>query len=90
MTEPEFSDPYASVEPDANLDREANLDPDPGLDPDRRDAEAPAEDAYEQSVPADPAERPIETQIDADRDPEVNEWDALEQAHVVGPDDDYR
>lgn len=60
--------------------------PDDHLDPDERDIEAPTEDAVEQAMPADPAEAPTEVH----RGLEVGEWDAVEQARVVGPDDDYR
>jgi hypothetical protein len=56
------------------------------LAPDERDPEAPDADAVEQAIPADPAERPEEVH----RGLEVNEWDAVEQAHVVNLDDDYR
>jgi hypothetical protein len=56
------------------------------LDPDERDMEAPDADAAEQALPADPAQHPIEVH----RGLEVNEWDAVEQAHVVDLDEDYR
>lgn len=72
--------------PDGGL---ADLAPDddrPG-DPDSgsRDPEAPAADAAEQSVSANPVEQPTELR----RSLEVGEWDALEQAIVVDLDDDY-
>ncbi|MDQ7910331.1 hypothetical protein RB614_38140 [Phytohabitans sp. ZYX-F-186] len=60
--------------------------PDDHLAPDERDPEAPAEDAVEQATVADPAD----TEPEVHRGLEVDEWDALEQARVVGPDDDYR
>ncbi|HEY2670266.1 MAG TPA: hypothetical protein VGJ07_07800 [Rugosimonospora sp.] len=84
MTEPEFSDPNANLEPGIGLGRDADLDPD------RRDLEAPAEDAFEQSMPASPAGERDEGPVNVDRDIEVNEWDAIEQAQVVDFDDDYR
>ncbi|MBO4207038.1 hypothetical protein [Micromonospora echinofusca] len=56
------------------------------LSPDERDPEAPAHDAVEQAMVADPAEEePV-----PHRGLEVDDWDAMEQARVVGPDDDYR
>lgn len=51
-----------------------------------RDIEAPAEDAAEQAVPANPAEAPEEVHPGN----EVNEYDALEQSLVVDLDDEYR
>ena len=84
MTEPEFSDPDANLEPGGNLDQSTELDAD------RRDLEKPAEDAFEQSMPVDPAERAPGERIEVDRGTEVNEWDAIEQAQVVEFDDDYR
>jgi hypothetical protein len=68
MTDPEFSDRGAS------------------LDPAERDIEAPDADAFEQSISADPFEEPPP---EPSRGLEVNEWDALEQSHVVDLDDDY-
>ena len=56
------------------------------LAPDERDPEAPAADAVEQATVADRAEGPPEVQ----RGLEVGEWDAVEQAHVVSLDDEYR
>jgi hypothetical protein len=56
------------------------------LGPEERDPEAPPEDAIEQATPANPADRPPSVH----RGMEVGEWDALEQAHVVDLDDDYR
>jgi hypothetical protein len=51
-----------------------------------RSVEAPEADAYEQSVPADPARLPADLRLSA----EVNEADAYEQSQVVDLDDDYR
>jgi hypothetical protein len=56
------------------------------LAPDERDPEAPDADAVEQAIVADPSEEPGEVH----RGLEVGEWDAVEQAHVVNLDDDYR
>jgi hypothetical protein len=54
---------------------------------DERDPEAPAADAVEQATVADPHEE----EDDVHRGLEVAEWDAMEQARVIGPDDDdYR
>jgi hypothetical protein len=58
------------------------------LDPEERDIEAPDADALEQSVPADPVTAAEEQPSEPTRDPEVNDWDALEQAKVVGLDDE--
>jgi hypothetical protein len=60
--------------------------PTSALDPEERDPEAPIADAYEQATPADPAEQPERVHVR----PDVNEYDAVEQAHVVELDDDYR
>jgi hypothetical protein len=60
--------------------------PEDHLAPDERDPEAPAEDAVEQATVADPSEAEPEVH----RGLEVDEWDAMEQARVVGLDDDYR
>jgi hypothetical protein len=49
------------------------------------DLEAPEADAVEQATPAGPAE----VQAEITRDPEVNEYDAVEQARVVQFDDEY-
>ncbi len=48
--------------------------------------EAPDADAAEQRVPVNPADR----QVRPHRAFEANEYDALEQAHVIDLDDDYR
>lgn len=61
--------------------------PEAHLDPDERDLEAPPEDAVEQATPLDPADE----QPGVRRGLEVAEWDAMEQARVIGADeDDYR
>jgi hypothetical protein len=57
----------------------------PRLD-ESRDAEAPEADAYEQSLPANPAGLPAELRLAYD----ANEADAYEQSQVVDLDDDYR
>jgi hypothetical protein len=60
----------------------------PILDPDERDIEAPDADAYDQAIPADPKDAQLPPEVS--RDPEVNDWDALEQARVVDlEDEDY-
>lgn len=57
------------------------------LSPEERDLEAPGPDAVEQATAADPSE----TEPEIHRGFEVDEWDAMEQARVVGPgDEDYR
>lgn len=61
--------------------------PEAHLDPAERDLEAPAEDAVEQATPVDPTLG----ESGVHRGFEVAEWDAMEQARVVGvDDDDYR
>lgn len=65
-----------------------DLAPSEHLDPDERDIEAPEADAVEQATPAAPNERTEPVVFNPDL--EVNEYDALEQAHVVELDDDYR
>jgi hypothetical protein len=61
----------------------------PILDPDERDIEAPDIDAYEQALPADPREA-AQPPLEVNRDLEVNDWDALEQARIVDlEDEDY-
>jgi len=57
------------------------------MDPEERDPEAPEADAYEQALPADPRE---EDRDDPQINPDVNEYDAVEQAHVVELDEEYR
>ncbi|MFY1688733.1 hypothetical protein [Plantactinospora sp. WMMB782] len=58
------------------------------LSPEERDPEAPAEDAVEQATVANPN---ADEQSTVQRGLEVDEWDAMEQARVVGTeDDDYR
>jgi hypothetical protein len=71
MTDPEFSDRGAS------------------LDPAERDIEAPDVDTLEQRMPADPHEAAEVQPPQRSSSLEVNEWDALEQAHVVELDEDY-
>jgi hypothetical protein len=63
-----------------------DLAPGQHLAADERDIEAPDADAVEQATSANPADEPIEVH----RGLEVGEWDAVEQAHVVDLDDDYR
>jgi hypothetical protein len=60
--------------------------PAPTLDPDERDPEAPVADAYEQATLANPADDEERVHVN----PDVNEYDAVEQAHIVELDDDYR
>jgi hypothetical protein len=63
-----------------------DLAPSDHLDPDERDIEAPAADAVEQATPV----YPTDEQAEVHRGLEVDEWDALEQAHIVDVDDEYR
>lgn len=56
------------------------------LTPDERDPEASPNDVLEQATVADPN---AEQDGDPHRGLEVNDWDALEQARMVGQDDDY-
>ncbi|MBX7269888.1 hypothetical protein KIF24_30270 [Micromonospora sp. Llam7] len=57
------------------------------LSPQERDPEAEPADAVEQAAVVNPAE--VETE--PHRGLEVDDWDAMEQARVVGADeDDYR
>jgi hypothetical protein len=60
----------------------------PGLDLDERDIEAPDADAIEQATPADPVDAALAAPPEVSRDPEVNDWDALEQARVVELEDE--
>jgi hypothetical protein len=60
----------------------------PIVDLDERDIEAPDADAYEQALPADPVAAAREAPPEVSRDPEVNDWDALEQARIVEIDDE--
>ncbi|MEV4627409.1 hypothetical protein AB0J90_14070 [Micromonospora sp. NPDC049523] len=63
------------------------------LDPEERDPEAPADDAVEQASSADPTDDGPPSATDSEQLPrgiEVDEWDALEQARIIGPEDDYR
>lgn len=62
-----------------------DFEPSDHLTPDERDPEAPAADAVEQATLADPSiDEPAPR-----RGLEVDDWDAMEQARIVGPDDDY-
>ncbi|MFV2086225.1 hypothetical protein [Micromonospora sp. LOL_021] len=54
------------------------------LAPEERDPEAPADDAFEQSVVANP----VEQQPEVHRGLEVDDWDAVEQSRIVDLDDD--
>ncbi|GIJ22261.1 hypothetical protein [Micromonospora lutea] len=57
------------------------------LSPEERDLEAEPADAVEQAAVADPSQ----VEVEPHRGLEVNDWDAMEQARVVGADeDDYR
>jgi hypothetical protein len=70
---------------------EENVTPGEHLDPAERDVEAPIADAYEQALPVsaeDEADAELEEQVH--RGLEVSEYDAVEQAHTVPLDDDYR
>ena len=69
---------------DLRTDRE-DLRLDDAVTADERPIEAPPEDAYEQATPADPRGESAEP---SDR-LEVNEYDAVEQATVLHPDDEY-
>jgi hypothetical protein len=75
-------------QPDEDLAPNEDFAPGEHLTPDERDPEAPAADAVEQATIADPT---VDEQSDVQRRLEVNEWDAIEQAQVVGsPDEEYR
>jgi hypothetical protein len=63
-----------------------DLIPSEHLGPEERDPEAPAADAVEQAMPANPADAAAEVH----RGLEVSEYDAVEQAHIIDLDDDYR
>ncbi|RZU72604.1 hypothetical protein EV384_0975 [Micromonospora kangleipakensis] len=57
------------------------------LAPEERDPEAEPADAVEQAMSTDPRDAETEPH----RGLEVGDWDAMEQARVVAPDeDDYR
>ncbi|NLU77896.1 hypothetical protein HCA58_05700 [Micromonospora sp. HNM0581] len=57
------------------------------LSPEERDPEAEPADAVEQATVVDPSQLDVEPH----RGLEVDDWDAMEQARVVGADeDDYR
>jgi hypothetical protein len=49
------------------------------------DLEAPADDAFEQRLPAAPGERPERPHVAV----EADEGDAVEQSQIVELDDDY-
>jgi hypothetical protein len=53
---------------------------------DARGVETPDADAYEQAIPADPAQLPADLRLA----PDADEADALEQSQVVDLDEDYR
>jgi hypothetical protein len=74
------------TQPEDELALEERLDDDQ-LGPEMRDIEAPAADAAEQAMPANPFDEPSRRRTPAF---EANEYDALEQARVVEFDDDYR
>lgn len=59
-----------------------------GLEPEERDLEASAADAVEQATPADPAGAG-QVGLLVSEDPEVSEYDAVEQARVVDVSDEY-
>jgi hypothetical protein len=63
-------------------------DRNPLLDLDERDIEAPDADAFEQATPADPLDAATQLPRQISRDPEVSDWDALEQARIVELDDE--
>jgi hypothetical protein len=65
---------------------EEDLIPGPHLDPDERDPETSPADALEQATVANPADDTPEVH----RGLEVGEYDAIEQAHVIDLDEDYR
>ncbi|MGC4808006.1 hypothetical protein [Micromonospora sp. DT233] len=61
--------------------------PSDNLGAEERDPETPSADAVEQATSTDPADGEAEPS----RGLEVDDWDAMEQARVVAPDeDDYR
>ncbi|MGA3486502.1 hypothetical protein ACK8GG_00625 [Micromonosporaceae bacterium DT55] len=66
---------------------EDEFTPDESLPPGERNLETPERDAVEQAIPVDPStEEPV-----VQRGFEVDDWDSLEQARIVGVDeDDYR
>jgi hypothetical protein len=61
--------------------------PDASPSPGERNLETPERDAAEQAIPIDPSiDEPV-----VQRGLEVDDWDSLEQARIVGVDeDDYR
>ena len=81
------------TQPDDDFVLGEDFAPGDHLAPDERDPEASADDAVEQAVSADPTDDGPASATDAGQLPrgiEVNEWDALEQARIIGPEDDYR
>jgi hypothetical protein len=69
------------------LVREDDFDDEEGdFEPDFQDLEAPADDAFEQAIPASPTGQPTRPRMPF----EADEADALEQSQVVEIDDDYR
>ena len=56
------------------------------LDPDVRDPEASPADAIEQTLPANPSDRPFTRQ---ERPWDANEYDAIEQDREVDLSDEY-
>jgi hypothetical protein len=72
------------TQPDEELVLGDDLDPDQ-LDPDERDLEAPAADAFEQVLPANPAQLRVRPHVPF----EADEYDAIEQTKVVDLEDEY-
>ena len=74
-------------QPDEDLAVNEDFTPEDHIAPEERDPEAPSADVIEQATPLEPTDDDPVVQ----RGLEVDEWDAMEQARVVGPDDeDYR
>lgn len=65
---------------------EEDFFPAPHLGAEERDPEASPADALEQATVANPADDTPEVR----RGLEVGEYDAIEQAHVIDLDEDYR
>jgi hypothetical protein len=81
------------TQPDDDFVPGEDFAPGAHLDPDERDPEASAGDAVEQATSADPTMDAAASATDSEQLPrgiEVDEWDALEQARIIGPEDDYR
>nr|MDT0661846.1 hypothetical protein [Micromonospora sp. DSM 115978] len=82
-----MSQPDDSLAVDRDFAPDEDFAPESHLDPDERDPEAPADDVVEQATPTEP----VGEDQQVHRGLEVDEWDAIEQARIVGPeDDDYR